>query len=145
MFPKSNVTYNYLCSRMERIINCIIWIIHKANPMCAHNKFEQSVQLPTLSLFPSQSTNANILAVQYGDYAAHIKEALSRRQHGNFIMFSYEELKKDNIKEFQRLNSFLGIGLNEEQLKNVSNSYINKHILYIQVVPKKYIPILELI
>ena len=58
--------------------------------------------------------------VLYGPYEAHLREAAAFRQHPNFHMVFYEDLKEDFMKELKRLDKFIGTDLTEQQMLNVS-------------------------
>ncbi|XP_063889967.1 sulfotransferase 1A1-like [Scylla paramamosain] len=56
----------------------------------------------------------------YGTYAEHLKEAWERRNHPNFHIMFYEDMKADIIGELKRLDAFLGTKLTLQQLDNVA-------------------------
>jgi len=55
----------------------------------------------------------------YGAYDAHLTEAFERRDHPNLLVVRFEDLKGDHLGELSRLNTFLGTGVTEEQLKGI--------------------------
>ena len=56
----------------------------------------------------------------YGSYGEMLKEAWAVRDHPNMHFTFYEDLKTDVDGELKKINDFIGAGLNEQQLKNVS-------------------------
>ncbi|XP_068241104.1 sulfotransferase 1A3-like [Palaemon carinicauda] len=55
----------------------------------------------------------------YGNYWHHVDEAWKRRHHPNLHILFYEDMKADIMAELEKLNGFLGTGLNKEQLQKV--------------------------
>ena len=59
----------------------------------------------------------------YGNYMKHLEEALQYRDHHNFFLLHYEELKNNTKNEIQRLNNFLDISLTNQQVDKVIEIY----------------------
>ncbi|KAK8371784.1 hypothetical protein O3P69_016241 [Scylla paramamosain] len=55
-----------------------------------------------------------------GPFWNHLKEAWERRQHRNFLILFYEDMKENITRELKRLNAFLETGLSEDQLRQVA-------------------------
>ena len=49
-----------------------------------------------------------------------LKEAWAVRDHPNLHFVFYEDLKEDIDRELRKINDFIGTGLSDQQLKNVS-------------------------
>ncbi|KAK3890518.1 hypothetical protein Pcinc_005536 [Petrolisthes cinctipes] len=49
-------------------------------------------------------------------YWGHVSEAWERRDHPNFLWLYYEDMKENLPRELRRLDNFLGTGLTEDQL-----------------------------
>ncbi|KAF2368086.1 Sulfotransferase domain [Trinorchestia longiramus] len=59
--------------------------------------------------------------LSFGSYADHLVEAWTRKDHKNLLIISFEDLKRDTMAELQKINKFIGINLNNEQLENVKH------------------------
>jgi len=55
----------------------------------------------------------------YGAYDAHLAEAYARRAHPNLLLARFEDFKADHLAELNKLDSFIGTGVTEEQLKQI--------------------------
>lgn len=69
-----------------------------------------------LSTWTELFTGGNII---YGAYWKHLEQAWRRRNHLNLHFMFYEDMKTDIMNELKKLNSFLKLGLSEEQLLRV--------------------------
>ena len=58
----------------------------------------------------------------FGSYGLMLKEAWAVRDHPNMHFIFYEDLKADIDGELKKINDFIGAGLTQQQLKNVSNA-----------------------
>ncbi|XP_047737654.1 sulfotransferase 1C4-like [Hyalella azteca] len=67
----------------------------------------------------------------YSPYGQHLKEAWSRRHHPNFFMTTFEELKADTRQQLTKLDAFLGTGLTDKRLDNLSLARSLTHSLTI--------------
>ena len=71
--------------------------------------------------------NQNI-AVVYGPFHTMLLEAWAKRDHPNMHFIFYEDLKADIDGELKKINDFIGAGLTEQQLKNVSGFVVTPSI-----------------
>lgn len=52
----------------------------------------------------------------YGNYCDHLRQAWQHRMHQNLHIMFYEDMKADFISQLSKLNSFLSLGLTNDDL-----------------------------
>ena len=52
-----------------------------------------------------------------------VKEGWAMRNDPNMHFVFYEDLRADTVGELKKINDFIGLGLNEQQLKNVKEYF----------------------
>ncbi|XP_042868744.1 sulfotransferase 1C4-like isoform X2 [Penaeus japonicus] len=57
--------------------------------------------------------------LRYCPYWEHMREAWQKRNHPNLHFIFFEDLKKDPLREYRKLDAFLGTKLSEEQIARV--------------------------
>ncbi|KAF2368085.1 Sulfotransferase domain [Trinorchestia longiramus] len=57
----------------------------------------------------------------FGSYAENLVEAWRHKNHKNFLLVSFEDLKRNIEGELRRIDQFIGTKLNEKQLQNVKS------------------------
>lgn len=57
--------------------------------------------------------------LRFCPYWEHLREAWQKRNHPNLHFIFFEDLKKDSVREYRKLDEFLGSRLSEEQLARV--------------------------
>ncbi|XP_063613424.1 sulfotransferase 1C4-like [Penaeus indicus] len=57
--------------------------------------------------------------LRYCPYWEHLREAWQRRNHPNLHFIFFEDLKKDSVGEYRKLDEFLGSKLSEAQLARI--------------------------
>lgn len=57
--------------------------------------------------------------VPYGSWFDHVHGWLSMREHDNFLLLSYEELKRDLRNTVKKISQFLGVELGQEAIESV--------------------------
>jgi len=70
----------------------------------------------TLDTFISYYTKGLLL---YGSYAEHLAETRAVKDHPNFHLLTYEDLKDDFVVEAKKLDKFLNTKLSDHQIANV--------------------------
>ena len=65
-------------------------------------------------------------SVLYGHYDVHLKEAMQKKSHPNMHLVRYEDMKADPLKEYKRLDVFLGTKCTQEQLEKVCIVFLKK-------------------
>ncbi|XP_063876923.1 luciferin sulfotransferase-like [Scylla paramamosain] len=75
-------------------------------------------------------------SVIYGPYWKHLKQAWHRRNHLNLHFMFYEDMKTDIMNELRKLNTFLKLGLSDEQLLRASE---NSSVFEKERVDKKFV------
>ncbi|CAL4124823.1 unnamed protein product, partial [Meganyctiphanes norvegica] len=58
-------------------------------------------------------------SVTYGSYWDHVKDNLRFKNHHNFCLVQFEDLKRQPASEFKRISDFLQLGLNQHQIDKV--------------------------
>ncbi|KAK4323848.1 hypothetical protein Pmani_005488 [Petrolisthes manimaculis] len=57
----------------------------------------------------------------YGQYWEHLRQAWQRKSHPNLHIMFYEDMKADLISQLTILDSFLGLGINRDDLVRVAD------------------------
>jgi len=109
-FPKSLIDKCKVVYVARNVKDNLLSALHH-NKNVPHHGFNG-----TLDTFISYYTKGLLL---YGSYAEHLAETRAVKDHPNFHLLTYEDLKDDFIKEANRLNDFLGTSLTEQQIANV--------------------------
>ena len=56
----------------------------------------------------------------HGPYWKHLEEAWKYRNHPNFHLIYFEDLKTNTMEELKKLNTFLNTNISEEQLEKIA-------------------------
>ncbi|CAL4147041.1 unnamed protein product [Meganyctiphanes norvegica] len=89
--------------------NCVSYYNHVQ--MLSHYDFQGSLD-DFANLYMEGS-------VTYGGYWNHLEDALQFNNHQNLHLVQFEDLKKQSAVELQKLNDFLQLGLDQQQIDKV--------------------------
>ncbi|EGW09290.1 Alcohol sulfotransferase A [Cricetulus griseus] len=72
-----------------------------------------------LSLLPAMRMSSHGIRVPYGSWFEHTRGWLSMRKCENFLLLSYEDMKKDTRRTIEKICDFLGKKLEPDELDMV--------------------------
>ncbi|KAK7802637.1 hypothetical protein U0070_020088, partial [Myodes glareolus] len=108
---EDTVILTYPKSGTNWMIEIISLIQTKGNP-----KWIQSVPIWERSPWLECQYGYELSIMIYGSWFEHTRDWLSMRERENFLLLSYEEMKKDTRKTIEKICDFLGKKLETEEL-----------------------------